>query len=34
MAKISYEAKINSKQLAGFFNVEAVTPDIVELKEA
>jgi hypothetical protein len=34
MAKISYNAKINSQQLAGFFTAETVTPEIVEVKEA
>jgi hypothetical protein len=33
MAKISYEAKISSKPLAGFFNAEAAVPEIVEVKE-
>jgi hypothetical protein len=34
MAKISYNAKINSQQLAGFFTAEAVVPEAVEIKEA
>lgn len=35
MAKISYEAKIGSKQLAGFFSSEAIIiPEPVEVKEA
>jgi hypothetical protein len=34
MAKISYEAKMASKQLAGFFNTETVAPEVVEVKEA
>jgi len=33
MAKISYEAKVSSKQLEGFFGVEKITPEIVEVKE-
>lgn len=34
MAKISYEAKINSKQLEGFFGTEKIVPEIVEVKDA
>jgi hypothetical protein len=34
MAKISYEAKIGSKQLEGFFTTETKTPEVVEVKEA
>ncbi len=34
MAKISYGAKISSKQLEGFFGTETITPEIVEVKEA
>jgi hypothetical protein len=34
MAKISYEAKVSSKQLDGFFGTERVIPEIVEVKEA
>jgi hypothetical protein len=35
MAKISYEAKIGSQQLAGFFKAETVVvvPEAVEVKE-
>jgi len=33
MGKISYEAKISSKQLEGFFGAEKVVPEIVEVKE-
>lgn len=33
MAKISYEAKIGSQQLAGFFKAETVTPEVIEVKE-
>jgi|GEM_PF-2718836 len=33
MAKISYEAKISSQQLEGFFKTEKVVPEIVEVKE-
>lgn len=34
MGKISYEAKISSKQLEGFFGTEKIVPEIVEVKEA
>jgi hypothetical protein len=34
MAKISYEAKIGSQQLEGFFTKEATVPEVVEVKEA
>ncbi len=33
MAKISYGAKVSSKQLEGFFGVEAAVPEIVDAKE-
>jgi hypothetical protein len=34
MAKISYEAKIGSQQLEGFFKAEKIIPEVVEVKEA
>jgi len=33
MAKISYGAKVSSKQLEGFFGIEGTVPEIVEVKE-
>jgi len=33
MGKISYEAKISSKQLDTFFKAETVAPETVETKE-